>query len=506
MTHSHDLFAADQLLRTVRRRWWLVVPLVALGAALGAWLGTAAADRHEATATVLVQQGREDDAAGGGLTTAAAARLVRTRGVAEEVGRELGDGRSPERLLDSITTTPDPQGAFVDITASAGSADDAVRVANGFAHQFIAVRDAGRAARIERAIEDGERRIARLPPGSEERAAQRSALAGLRARAALGRGDAEVVDPAVEAVAVRGGGPVRSGVIGGGLGLLLGIVLTAVLAALDPRVRSLAELRSLVSAPQLAAIPAQPRRRGARRKMGPALAARPEPFEHLRGALLALTEEGGRRRIVVTSPMERVEGAAPVAAGLALALARMGLRVCAIDADLRGPGLASQLGLNGTAPGLADALRGAPLGQAVQRSPVASLQGGDGSEPASAAPGLDVIAAGTAGEAVTEAMSGRRMREVVERLDRDYDLIVFVCPPLLATGDGLPLLTMASGTLLVVRHSRTPRRAVVRAEALIAGAGGALLGVVATAVPRSEAAAEGYGPWAAPAPEPADER
>lgn len=494
---SQDSISVEQVLRVVRRRWWLIAQLAIAGAAVGALLALSASEEHEATATVLVASsldGGEPGAGGGALTAETAARLMRTRGVAERVAEELPGERAAGDLLGDVSTSVDDSGTFVDVTARADTADEATALANTFARQFVAVRSEEVGDRVERAIDEAQRQLEQLPRGSDQRARLSSEIAELRATTALRSIDAEVVDPAAGASDLSDGRLSRWIAFGAGLGLLLGLTGAFSLAALDPRVRALDELRGLTPAPQLAAMPGLRRRR---RGQPPVLRTRREPFEHLRGALLLLDSDRALRRVIVTSPSDRNEGKTAVAASLAVSLARVGLRTCAVDADLRRPSLASSFGLDDRAPGLADAIAGESVEPVIQRFEIPAGPHHNGPVPDTAGE-VRVLAAGQEIADAAELLAGRRVEEVLDQLERDHDVVVIDCAPVLALGDALPLLGRASGTVLVVRHSHTQRRSVTRA-AKIVEAHGALLGVVATGVPRSELATEGYGPWLEPA-------
>lgn len=500
---SADL-SLERVLRVLRRRRWIVLACVVAGAAAGVLLAVLAPRGSEATATVLIESGAGSAAssAPGQVSGAVAARLVETRGVARRVAREVPGGRSPDALLGAVSAEADDTGSFVTISARDEDPAAAARIANAFAGQFIAARSESVSARVGAAVEAGERQLAQLRGEGkrEERAGLRQELATLRATAALNSIDAQVIDPAVPGPEQGGATPVVSGVVGAGLGLLIGLVLAFALESLDPRVRRSEELRGLVRAPQLGALPARSRRR--RRKRPPVLADGREPFEHLGGALLALNDNDRLRRLAVTSPGDRSEDKTVVAARLAVSLAGMGHRVCVLDADLRRPLLASQFGLDDGAPGLADVLRGAPLEDAVQSFAVPTAHGRNGDAPDGGTQ-VSVVAAGQDAADAVALLAGERMQATLEQLGRDHDVVILDCAPLLATSDALGLLERASGTVLVVRHSHTARRSIVQAERVMADIHGSLLGVVATGVPKAEIAAEGYGPWpSSAAPEP----
>lgn len=491
MNDAPQTISVDQIRRILWRRRWVVIQLVLIGSVAGALAALAASPDKTATATVLVGVGAGSDRAG--VSADVAARLVRTRAIAERVREELRDRRPVGALLDAVSVQPDQSGAYIDITArDSASGRAAAQLANAFAEQFIGMRGETSRARAQRAIAALERDLADLPRDSRERSSVASELAGLRTASVLGSFDAELIDPAVPAAAQDEASPVRWGAAGAALGLLLGLVLAFSLAALDPRVRRVAELRRLVDAPQLAALPRLRSRRG----RGPrVMAGSREPFDHLRTGLLALTGPDALRRVVVTSPSERSEGGATVAAHLAVSLARLRLRVCIVDADLRRPALGAQFGLDDASAGFADAIRGTPIGQIVQSFSVPAENPTNGSRPAEPVQ-LSVVTAGGAGaDDAAELLSAARVEPIFAELGGDHDVLIVQCAPLLAVSDTLALLALTSGAILVVRHSRTQRGDVARAAQVIDNAGGSLLSVVVAGVPKSELAAEGYGPW-----------
>lgn len=495
MNDFPEKISFDELRRILRRRRWLVLQLIVVGAVAGILLAHASPREHAATSTVLIGTG-SGSAAGppGHLSAAVAARVLRTREVAKRVRRDLGDDRSVDELLAAVSAQPDDIGAFLNITARDDGGAAAAKLANAFAEQFISARAETVRSRTQDALAAARRRLAALPRGSVERATLAADVAQLRATASLGGFDAELIDPAVpEAAVTTGGSPARWGAGGAALGLLLGLVLAFSVEALDPRVRRLEELRRLVDAPQLAALPRLKSRSRLRRKP-PVLRERHELFNHLRAGLLVRAGQDEIRRMMVTSPSDRSEGSAIVAANLALSFAKLGRRVCVVESDLRQPVLASHFGLDDAAPGLADAIRGEPVKDSVQHFALAPVAGTNGSRPGPLR--LSVVAAGSPGpDRAADLLADERVERILDELGREHDIVIVACAPVLSASDVLPLLIQASGIVLVVRHSRTPRRAVARAEQVIRDARGSVLALAVTGVPKGELAADGYGPW-----------
>jgi capsular exopolysaccharide synthesis family protein len=165
------------------------------------------------------------------------------------------------------------------------------------------------------------------------------------------------------------------------------------------------------------------------------------------------------------------DGKTTIAHHLAAAAARVGARVLLLEADLRRPVLAQQLGAQ-PGPGLADVLIGAvPWSEATQAIDV-DEPSGEGAKVRT----LDVLVAGAGlppnpGELVeTDRRSASAMETLLERAKSEYDLVVIDTPPLTAVSDAFPLLGKVDGVVIVgvwavtVAMSRNvcTRRSVVR--------------------------------------------
>jgi polysaccharide biosynthesis transport protein len=510
--NDSDGFTLRQFLGILRRRGWIVVQAVAVLAAVAVVLSLRSTNQYEASSVLLVGASKqplvEQFASGEELSSSAAARLIRTRDVAARVRKALGSHQSVDNLLSRVTTSADSDG-FVIITARGESGAEAAVVANAFAAQFVAHRAETPFEGLRKTVRAIQRQLTTAPTGLE-RQALLAQLAQLKTLAAVRSADTEIVDPAVVPADPIAPTPIRDGLIGGGLGLLLGLVVILVLEALDPRLKSFEELRRLVPAPQLAGVPAEVFRRPfffrrrLRREPRVAAAARrfPEAFERLRTSLLVFNGEQEIKTILVTSPHDEREGKTTVASSLAVSLAKMGLKVCAVDADLRNPRLARQFGLDAAEPGLAEVLEGGSSVKnvmqhfAVPGAPSFLHGNGNGSE-RHGAPDLVVVGPGGPTANPGELIAGKGMDELLEELEREFDVVVIDSAPMLEASDALPLAARASGTVLVVRLFHTPRSSVSQAASAIASARGTILGVVGTAVPPRELREEVYGVWPA---------
>jgi protein-tyrosine kinase len=170
--------------------------------------------------------------------------------------------------------------------------------------------------------------------------------------------------------------------------------------------------------------------------------------EQYQGLRLTI-ERVGRSRplqiIAVTSPAAG-EGKSLTAINLAGALVRGNeARVLLIDADLRRPSVARQLGLPITGGGLADVLtdEGTHLAQVVQTV-----------EPFH----LDVVTAGTPKTAIHQLLRSPRLETLMKEARERYEFVVIDTPPLLPVFDSALLAKASDGVLMVVAANQTPRK------------------------------------------------
>jgi Mrp family chromosome partitioning ATPase len=500
--NTPEPFSVRQFVGVLRRRRLVLAQTVAIVGVAAVVLSLQAPSRFESTAVLLSGSAKSLPLPGlenpQQLSPGTAARLVRTRAVAERVRKAIATDLSVDQLLGKISTSANADG-FTMVTAHGDSGSEAALLANAFATQFVALRAETPYVGLRKAV----RAIQRQLNGStgSERSALLAQLTQLETVSALPTADVEVVDPAVVPGASSGPNLLFSIAAGLGLGLLLGLAVILALEALDPRIKSFSELQRLVRAPQLAGIPADVFHRPLRGRKEPRVlrTARdfPGAFEHLRTSLLVFNAERQLKTILVTSPRDEREGKTTVAGNLAVSLAKVGLRVCAVDADLRGPRLARHFGLDSEL-GLAEVIEGKKLDFALQQFPIPGLPAflsgnGNGSKPHLHE--LSVLAAGTRSPNPSELLASEGMQNVLDNLEERFDVVVVDCPPVLAEADSLSLLTRASGTLLVVRLFHTTRNSASRAAQVIENAHGGLLGVVGTGVPARELREEGYGPW-----------
>jgi protein-tyrosine kinase len=171
-------------------------------------------------------------------------------------------------------------------------------------------------------------------------------------------------------------------------------------------------------------------------------------------AMLTGDARADARLILITSALP-AEGKSFTALNLALSIAReRDVSVLLVDADVPKGHLSRAFGLQ-DAPGLLDAL-------ANETVDVDSLVIGTDAR------GLEILPSGTPVEGASDLLASARMGQIAMRLARHpRRLVLFDCPPLLASSEARALKAIPGRILIVTRAGRTPRQALLDAVALI---------------------------------------
>ena len=421
-----------------RRRWIvlaaiLLVPLPAVG------LSMLQEDRYEATADVLLQRGSVAATITGASDANAGVPVERIIGTRAELARLPAvatraldaagvAGATPQQLLQSSSVEALGETDILAFAVRDGNPVLATRLATAYATEFTAyIRELDQAALNDARVQVQRRlrAVGALRPFRTSQLRQRFVALTRRAREletlqAIQTPSAVVVRPAEAAEQVQPR-PVRSGVLGLGFGLLLGIGVALLWEALDSRVRSSDEIEAGLDMPLLARLGAPRRRSGD--GVAPVTLTQPgsveaEAFRLLRANLTLAIDSSGARSIMVTSAVEG-EGKSTTAANLAVALARTGKRVILADLDLRRPTIDRFFGLE-DGPGLMDVVHGTiHLDEAVARVPVtaAAAPGADANGANASAATLEVLPLGEPPSNPGELIDGDALEEILGHLN-----------------------------------------------------------------------------------------
>jgi non-specific protein-tyrosine kinase len=167
-----------------------------------------------------------------------------------------------------------------------------------------------------------------------------------------------------------------------------------------------------------------------------------EAYRLLRANLQFSSVDRPLHALMVNSPGPG-QGKSVTLANLAVVMAQSGLRVVAVDADLRRPALHKIFGLPNS-HGLSDAILQAnpPVGEHLQATEVENLW---------------VLASGPLPPNPAELLGSQRTTAVIEELKGQADMVLLDSPPSLVVADALILSDRVDGVLLVNDAGRTRR-------------------------------------------------
>jgi tyrosine-protein kinase Etk/Wzc len=178
---------------------------------------------------------------------------------------------------------------------------------------------------------------------------------------------------------------------------------------------------------------------------GPSPAA--DAYEWLHRNLQFAEPDAEVKTLVVSSPLPG-DGKSTSAAGLAVTLARRGLKVLLIDADLRRGTLSTRIGSRKR--GLSDLLAGTASFQQVLRT----VDVGNGNA-------LHYIPTGVLPADCTRLLGSARAQALMEWLRQKYYLVILDTPPINVFADTAVLGGYADAVMLVARAGVTPFDALV---------------------------------------------
>lgn len=465
---DHATTFVDQLRVAWRRKWLIALPLVLIPL-IAVFLSLRQARVYEASADVFLKRenlaatisGIPDYSQFGDRSSYAETEMVLARGpqVIERVLRataRLRRGRS----LGSVSVTPSRSADLLVFRALNGDPRLASAISNEYAKQFTAYRSQLDTATIEEARREVSKRLDELRPSRRQNRELYQTLVDkeqqLRTLAALQKSRTFVLRRATSAVQVSPK-PVRSGVVGAGLGLLFGLGLAFLWHAFDTRLRSADEIAERLGLPLLARIPEPPkhlRRRNQLSMIAEPNSMQAEAFRMLKTNLEFVNLERRARSVMFTSAVES-EGKSTTVLNLAVAFARSGTRVVLVDMDLRRPFLDRFLGFEGEM-GITDmALGRATMEDALRRvllshPPADESTAGNGN--ASGVEGmLEVLGAGAVPPNPGELAGSKVIEDLLDELRERCDLLLIDAPPLLHVGDGLTLSARVDALVVVTR-------------------------------------------------------
>lgn len=434
-----SLETRDYLAVLWRRRWLIALALsLASGSAL--WLSTRTTPVYVARAAVFIGPRSVERADFTGALqellfskelVASYAAMFERIPLLQRVIEQESAPYSPTALRGRISTRVVPETRIVEVSVSDTSPERAQRLTNGLVGVFL---------------EDLAKNYGGAAP-------------------------ATMLEPAVVPGSPVSPVPIRDGVLGGLLGLMVGIGGAILLEQSNTMVRTREDAeRWLAPLPVLATVPLIA---GGKRQVLMSEDARSpasEAFRILRTGLHFLSLDRPIQRLLVSSPYAQ-EGKTTVAANLAAAFAIAGFRTVLVDADLRRPMVHQLFGLS-PGPGLSEILLGvADARQAVRPTRI---------------PNLHALTAGMVPPNPAEVLGSGRMLATLNALNDLCDIVVLDAPPALPVADAGALAPFIDGVLLVARAGRTRRGHARHALEVFERLGARALGVVLNGMKESQ--------------------
>jgi receptor protein-tyrosine kinase len=490
-------------LDVIRRRKWIALVAVLIVPATATIFSLQQQPKYRAHAQVLLSRQNLANALTGTVDPSVyleadrvaqtQADLARVPDVARRTLDAAGVALSPLELLQESTVTTEQNADLLDFAVTDPDPARAVRLATNYAKAFVSYRQELDTASLQRAREDVQRKIkdlgttsGSLYQGLVEKDEQ------LATMEALQTSNASLVEPAGRAVKVEPR-PLRNGVLGIVLGLMLGVGLAFLIEAFDTRVRGAQEISEQLGLPVLARLP-EPSRRLRREDELVMLADSGSPgaeaFRMLRTNLEFVRLNNRAKTIMVTSAVER-EGKSTTIANLAVALAHAGQRVILVDVDLRRPYVHNFFSL-GDHPGLTQvALGHASLREALAEVP--TLIGDSASTPSRncSTGSLRVLRAGPVPPNPGEFTESQTFEAVLGCLRESADIVLLDAPPALMVGDALALSKHVDAILVVTRAEVVRRHMLTELRRVLDASPAWPLGFVLTAAGGEET--YGYG-------------
>lgn len=376
------------------------------------------------------------------------ADLAKTPIVLDPVIEELGLDLTADELADRISTTIPEDTLIIDITASSVDPEVASAIANATSESL-------------------RTQVSALEAPTQEAAATGTTEEGLEAVPST----VELTEISAAATPSSPASPniPRDLALGVLLALLAGLAAAVVLDFLDNRVRRPADIEALYDLPVIGSIPS------VHSSQNVALIAAQKPssvqaeaYRELRTNLHFMLTADRMNTLLVTSSLSG-EGKSSTAINLAQVLAQAGDRVLLVDADLRRPSLATELGLERTV-GLTTVLIG-------------DVELDDVTQPLETA-GLDVLTSGPIPPNPSELLGSEAMRSLLEAASEAYDYVVVDTAPLLAVTDAVALSRFVDGSLVVAQSDRVKKQQLGEALAKMDSVDARVLGVVVSNAPR----------------------
>jgi len=486
----------------VANRRIVILVCVALAVGMSVVASALTTPVYAASSEVLIQPRGQDGLFADGVANLNSraveteVQVIEGRAVKARVAEDLGVEDPPD-----VNAVPIGDTDAIRLTVRSTNRANAATVANAYAEAYIDVRREqsveellAASSEVQRAIDDLQTQIEALPDGDPtlnalvaQQAGFRTTLDQLRVDAALRTGGATVIRQAEVPESPVEPTTLRSAVLAGVVGLLIGLGVALFLEYSDDKIRTDDDVERASGLPLLSLVPIDPPPDNRPIALAEGTHDSVEAYRGLRTNLQFLALDRALRTVQVTSSLPG-EGKTTTATNLAVVLANAGNRVALVDADLRRPRVHQVFGVS-VSPGLTDLLLGTNPSVAAVDVPV----DGDGS--------LTVYPSGDVPPNPSEMLSGDRMRSLLDAMADHYDYVIVDSAPILPVSDSVALARSVEGVVVVAHAGRVTTGDVEETVERLAQISAPVLGVVLNQATTDKHDSYTYGGYA---PRPGD--
>lgn len=282
----------------------------------------------------------------------------------------------------------------------------------------------------------------------------------------VGGGNIEIIDTATVPVFPDSRRILRSGLLGGIAGAVIAGVILLVLFVLNQRISDVKDLTDYYTPPVLASI--QRIKEDSDNKEAFLLSDQTlkgiiEDYAKLRMNLFYTLVNKTPNIVEITSAVSG-EGKSTIAANLAISCAMSGKNVVLIDGDMRRASQRDIFGYDSHINGLSDIL----IGNCKWNEALLKKYRGN----------VDMIPAGHLPPNPAELLESDRMLELLNELEKEYDIVLLDMPPINIVSDPLVLSSNIAGSIFVTRQDYTDHREIRKAFVAAEMTGMEILGFV----------------------------
>jgi len=389
---------SDTPLAVIWRRKWIIIVTFLIFVVTTAILSKTLQPIYSTHNTLLVSVDADtqtfDSVQAGQAVARSYTEVIDSPNFAALVADQLADGTSTDELLDAISFEAITETQLVEITAEDADPARAKELADTYANVFV--------------------------PYARERLADTT------------QATVSIADAAPVPASPARPKPTLYTLLAGVIGLALGLALAFLRDQLDHRLRTSEDVETRFDRSVLGRIPS-------RGRSDTSVAAFREAHRILRTNLEFVMAGTERLRSIAVVSGGEGEGKTTTVAQLALASAEVGLRVVAVEADLRRPALQRELEpdrAEARVPGLSNYLV-----EAATRAQVVHP---------TARPNLDIVPAGPLPPNPSGLLEARRGSSAVADFLETADLILIDCPPLSVGADASVISGWVDAVIVVV--------------------------------------------------------